>query len=450
MDNEMSNSTDTESITSDLATNSLLSLDDMVLFKIMKNLSIVDLTNVAETCTRLERLTSEHFGKHHSCVNWINYRNSEGNTIKPSESERVFKQIGRHVKTVKLSMWADFEFYEILVILAQECKKIDTLILDSVRMSRPLTLCDPLICLMFSKLKRFVLCGCYWMGWCPLDIFFGNNSTLEDLSVINCCAYNGNGYRLQMAGFRSLKKLRLIRCRNVVTEVELLVCFQNNDIKCLVIRDIGSVNIFLENVIDVLCSSIEVLSVDYCKEINSDQLVRLKNLKSLRLHSRVFSDIDRLLLKLSSDNLIEELVVTQILISSLTIDALKNFKKLTRLRLDHSINSVPRQFFRNLPKILPELQEFVYSYSSIRDEDIIYMFRLLPKLNRLSLLGCNSLATKTYLEIVQVLSNDWQRPKLELITPKVETMKSLQAITSVNKNIWLRTDMSNKEFILTS
>lgn len=443
MSQEINNTTDTESIT-DMET-SLLSLDDMVLLKIMKHLGIADLTNVAETCTRLERLTDDHFGKYHSCVNWINYRNREGTTIKPSESERVFKKIGKHVTTIKLSMWADFEFYEILVILAQQCRKIDTLILESVRMSRPLTLCDPLICQMFSKLKRFVLSGCFWMGWCPLDIFFGNNSTLEDLSVINCCAHNGYGYRLHMAGFRSLQKLRLISCRNVVTEVELMACFHNNDIKCLVMRDIGSVNIFLENVIDGLCKSIEILSIDFCKDIDPDQVFRLKSLKALRLHCNVFSDVDRLLLRLSSDNLVEELVVTKILISNSTIDALKNFKKLIRLRFDYSINSVPRQFFRSLPKILPELQQLVYSNSSIRDEDIVHMFKLMPTLNGLNLLGCNSLATKTYLEMAQILVNDLQRPKLELITPQVETMKSLRAIASVNKNMWLRKNISIKE-----
>lgn len=424
------------------AVSTLLSLDDMVLFKIMKHLRIVDLTNLAETCTRLAALTNEHFGKHHSSVNWVNHRNIEGNAIKPSESERVFKHMGKHVKTIKLSMWADFEFYEILVILAQQCRRMDTLILESIRMSRPLTLCDPLISLLFSRLKRFVLSGCFWIGWCPLDLFFGKNSTLEDLSVINCCAYNGYGYRLQMSGFRSLKKLRLLRCRNVVTETELQICFENNNIRSLVLNDIGAVNIFFEKVIDGLFKTVDDLSIDYFHDINSDQLCRLKNLKALRLRCNAFTDVDNLLLKLSSDNLIEELVISKICISNVTLEALKNFKKLTRLKIDHSINSIPRQFFRLLPKIAPHLQQFVYAYSSIRDEDIIYMFKLMPKLCRLSLFGCNSLSTKTYLEMVQILANDWQRPKLELIPPKWETMKTLQAIQSIKKNMWLRSNIT--------
>lgn len=426
----------------DIADTSLLSLDDMVLFKIMKHLHILDLTNLAETCTRLASLTNVHFGKNHSSINWVNHRDVDKQTIKPSESERVFKQIGKHVKTIKLSLWADFEFYEILVILAQQCSQMDTLVLESIRMSRPLTLCDPLICLMFGKLKRFVLSGCFWMGWCPLDIFFGNNSTLEDLSVVNCCAYNGTGYRLQLGGFQSLKKLRLLRCRNVITETELQVCFKNNKLRLLMLTDIGATNIFYDNVIDSLFDTVDDLTVDYITDIDLEQLARLTKLKALRLRCNVFRDCDDLLLKLSPDNLIEELVITNICISTVTIEALENFKKLTRLRFDHSINTIPRLFFRSIPKILPQLQQLVYSFSSIRDEDIIYMFKLLPKLNRLSLFGCNSLAIKTYLEMVKILADDWHRPKLELITPKWETMKSLQANKSITKNIELRTDIN--------
>lgn len=422
---------------------SLLSLDDMVLSKIMNHLNIIDLTNLMETCTRMERLTDDHLRKNHTSVHWMNHVTSEGSTIKPSESERVFKHIGRHIKTIKLSLWADFEFYEILVILAQECKQMDALILDSVRMSRPLTLCDPLISRMFSKLKRFVLTGCFWMGWCPLDIFFGNNSTLEDLAVINCCAYNGYGYRLQLSGFRSLKKLRLLRCRNVVTEKELQVCFENNTIQSLVLNDVGGVNIFSDNVIDCLSYTIDDLSVDYIDSVDSAQLVKLKKLKILRLRCVVHCDIDKLLLQLSDDNEIEELVLSKACISSDTIEALQHFKKLIRLRFDYSINSVPRQFFQALPKILPQLQLFVYAHSEIKDEDITGMVKLMPSLHRLSLFGCNALKTETYLEMIKILSSDWHRPKLEFIPPKWETVKSLETVRSVDqKYMLLRTDVT--------
>lgn len=421
---------------------SLLDLDDMVLLKIMKHLSIIELTNLIETSKRLKTLANEHLRKHHTSVHWVNYAHVEGNTIKPCESERVFKHIGKHVKTIKLTMWADFEFYEILVILAQECSKMDTLIIESIRMSRPLTLCDPLIRRMFGKLKRFVLSGCFWMGWCPLDIFFGVNSTLEDLAVVNCCAYNGYGYRLQLAGFRSLKKLRLMRCRNVVTEKELQVCFENNNIRSLVLNDIGAVNVFLESLVDTLLHTVDDLCVDYFNEINPEQLVRMKKLRTLHLRCHVYSDVNKLLLQLGENNDIEELVITKICISSETIEALKHFKKLIRLRLDDSMNSVPRQFFRALPKVLPQLEQFVYANSTIRDEDVIFMFNLMPKLTRLSLFGCNPLATKTYLEMIKILANDWHRPKLELIPPRWETLKSLQIVRSAHKNIWLRTDIT--------
>lgn len=447
MDNCASSAADETNI--DNAGKSLLDFDDLVLSKIMKNLTIIDLANLGETCTRLQNLTQDHFAKYHSSVSWMNYRDEKGNTILPSECERVFKHIGKHVRSIKLTLWADFEFYEILVILAQQCRQIESLFLDSIRMSRPLTLCDPLISLLFSKLKRFVLTGCFWMGWCPLDIFFGYNSTLEDLSVINCCAYNGYGYRLQLGGFTALKQLRLLRCRNVITEKELQVCFEQNSIESLVLCDIGNVNIFLENVIDGLCDTVDDLSLDFSDEINADQLLRLKKLRALRLHCRVCSDVDSLLQKLGADNQIEELVITKMLISSETIEALKNFTKLTRLRLDQTINSVPRQFFRALPKILPQLEHFVYAYSTIRDEDIIFMVKSMRKLNRLSFFGCNPLAEKTYQEMAQILANDWQRPKLELIPPKFETLKSLEALRSMNDSIWLRTDICHKGNVTT-
>lgn len=437
-----------ESVTNEnnlaMAATSLLIFDDMVLTKIMKKLTIVDLANLGETCKRLERLTQRHFGKYHTNVSWVSYRHPLGNTVRPAECERIFGHIGKHIKSMKLSLWADFEFYEILVIIATHCRQMDCLILESIRLSRPLTLCDPLISTMFAKLKRFVLNGCFWMGWCPLDIFFGLNSTLKDLSVINCCAITDYGYRLELGGFESLKLLRLVRCRNVISEAELEACFRNNKIKYLIINDIGNVNLFLENVIDSICDTVIDLTIDFFNDMNVDQLLRLKKLKALRIHCRVCSDVDDLLIKLSSDNIIEELVITRISVSNKTIEALQNFRKLTRLRFDHSTNTVPRQFFRSLPTILPQLEQFVYAFSSIRDEDIVFMFKYMPNLNRLSLYGCNELATKTYIEIIEILTNDWQRPKLELIPPKVVTSNSLQAIKRAKSNIWLRTDIVNK------
>lgn len=162
---------------------SLLSLDDMVLLKIVNHLYLCDIINIGETCKRLEYLTQKHFEIHYSTVRWrMNY----GNSIKLCESSRLLKHIGRHVRTVNLESWSDLEFYKILVIIANECTHLKTLTLDSIRMNRPLSICDPLVEEMFNKLKTFVFRGCFWTGWCPLQIFFGENSTLEQLSLIDC------------------------------------------------------------------------------------------------------------------------------------------------------------------------------------------------------------------------------------------------------------------------
>ncbi|XP_037029715.1 uncharacterized protein LOC119069692 [Bradysia coprophila] len=420
----------------------LLLLDDMALFAIMKYLNIIALSHLFATCKRLKILVCAHVQKHHTNVHWMRYMKSEVNSIGPRESEEVFRNFGKYIRTIRLTSWSSFEFYEILLLVAQECTHIDTLILESVRMSRPQLLCDPLIKLMFKKLKRFVLSGCYWQGWCPLNNFFGDNETLEDLAVTNCCAYNGRNYRLHMSGFRSLKKLRLLRCRNVVTGKELVACFENNNIKSVMLSDIGNVHVFLDNVIECLSDTVDDLSVDFCNEINSNQLSRLKKLRTLRLHCNTHTDMDEFLSNVSTGSAIEELFIVRVCISSQTIEALKQFKNLKRLKMDRSLNSVPRQFFRAIPKILPQLQHFVYTNSTIRDEDILYMFNLMPQLARLCLFGCNSLATETYLEMADILENDWHRPKVEFILPKFETVKSLQDVKNIKKKLWLRTDIA--------
>lgn len=418
---------------------SLLDFDDLVLAKIMTHLNVMDLTNLGETCMRLEKLTQEHSAKYHTSVSLIkNHNTSISNS---HEMERVFKHIGKHVKILKLGLWAHLEVYDILVIVAQQCIRMETLILEALRLSSPLALSDPLINDMFRKLKRFVLCGCHWVGWCPIDIFFGDNSTLEELSIINCGAYHGTNYRMQLDGFRSLQNLRVSRCRNVVTEHELALCFKSNNIRTLVLNDIGYVNIFFDNVIDGLYNTLEEICFEYVIEMNLDQISRLKKLKIVRLHCEVSTAVDKLLLTLSEANEIEELVLSQILISSKTMDAMKNFKKLERLKIDRCVNSIPRQFFRNLPKILPQLSQFVYARSSIRDEDVIYFVKFMTKLKSLSFIGCNSLATKTYLEMVRILAEDWQRPKpLEFRPPTLPTSAILDAIKGGRNHIHLRTD----------
>lgn len=417
--------------------NSLLDLDDMALNKIIKYLPLIDLSHLIETCKRMENLVSEHLRQHHSNVHWKN------NTIKLWESERVFRNIGRYIKSIKLSMWTDFEFYEILVLLAHECSNLETMILESVGLFRPALLADPFIKLMFAKLKRFVLSGCYWQGWCPLSTLFGVNRTLEDLTVANCCGYNGFTYQIQISGFRSLKKFRLTRCRNVMTTDELVMCLVNNDISSLVLNDIGNVSIPMNVLVESLSETVEDLSLDFFNMINVTELSRLQKLKVIRLRCNVYADIDAVLSQLGDISTIEELVVLRICISSRTIDALRKFKNLQRLRLDHVVNSTPRQFFRSLPMILPNLQQFLYGNSTIRDEDILFMFKLMRHLTRLNLYGCNSLATKTYLHMIAIVENDWHRPKLDLIPPKWESMRSMIVVKHAKKNkMSILTDMT--------
>lgn len=420
---------------------SLLILDDMVLFQIMTNLSLVDLSHLIGTCKRMEKLVSEHLRKHHSNVHWRNYKNTNSaDTIQPCDSERVFRTIGKYVKTVRLSLWVDFEFYEILVLLAHECPDIETLVLEKIRMTRPLLLADPVIKLMLGKLKRFVLNGCVWQGWCPLDTLFGENTTLEDLTVMNCCAHNRYNFRLQICGFRSLKKLRMTRCRNIVTEKELLLCFEQNNINWLALTEID--NVHIDNAIQSLTDTVDELSIDYSIITAPQLLSRLKQLTVIRLCCNIFTNIDETLLQIGGNCLIEELVVLRICVSSRTIDALKQFTNMKRLILVHIVNTVPRQFFRSLPSILPQLNQFVYKHSSIRDEDILYMFQWMPKLTRLNFTGCNSLATKTYSKIADMIESDWHRPKLELVLPRWETTEVTEVVKKATKKIWLRVEAS--------
>lgn len=406
---------------------SLLSLDDMVLFKIISHLTISTLINVGETCKRLAYITQQQFKNHYSSVRWSkNCRNA----VKLGESRKMFSHIGRHIQIMNLAIWSDLEFYEVLVILAHECTSLETLILDSIRINRPVEICHPSIDVMFNKLKRFVLNGCFWSGWCPLKTFFNETSTLEELCIVGYNSYNGD-YKLYLSGFRTLKDLQLLDCQYLLTSAELQRCFENNNINTLSLCNISNLNIFEIHIIDALFDKVESLTLDYNSQIDLDQLVRLTKLKNIRLLCRVASDVHELLSKLSAD--IEKLEVTNIFITKSIIEVLKKFKNLTHLSFEGGVNSISGEFFTILPTILPNLQQLVYTYNVVTDYEFIHMFSLMPKLRYLSLFGCKPLAIDTYLKIVDILIQDTLRPKLKFIPPQLETFKSLNNLENIKR-----------------
>lgn len=436
MDVEMEETKTQES--DNLIGNSLLRLDDMVLRRIMKYSSADDLVNLSETCVRLANLSEEHFRKHYRSINW----STHDRRIEPAASERFLKKCGKHVKNVKFSYWNNDEFFELLLILAKHCQNLDTLSLEHVNMPRPI-MPYSLIDSMFAKLQRFEFIDCFWTDWCPLTYFFGDNSTLEQLMITKCFMDNRYSYQLQLSGFSALKRLDVVHCKNVLTNFELEECFLNNKITSLALSDINGISIFNSELIDTLVDTLESLTIDCTNFDLFDQLLRLKKLKVLRIHSRKFINIDSELLKFTVNNIIEELEISHLIISNETVKALATFKSLTRLRLNRCQNTVPDKFFKSLPQLFPQLLQFVYTYSEIKDKNIFCMVKMMPTLRRLSLFGCNKLRTETYLEIENVFACNWQRPKLEFIPPMLVTMKTMNDVKKSMKNIWLRTDLVN-------
>lgn len=410
---------------------SMLKLDDMVLLKIIKNLGLEDLANLGDTCVRIANIAEEYFKANYRS---LNLSKKCGRGIQASKSERVWEKFGKHVTTVELSNWQDIEFSDVLEIIAKNCTNLEALTLDSVIIRRPHIFADPLVMSMFAKLKRFSLLKCIWTRWCPLSYFFGENSSLEQLSIIKCFCDSGESYHLQLAGFSALTKLNVQHCKNVLTNLELEDCFKNNKITSLALTDVSFIKLFESQLIDELVDTLVSLTVDY-SNFNFEQLLRLNKLKVLRMHCRQLTNVDHLLQIFGGNNSIEMLEFSQIIISMVTVQNLHIFKSLTTLRLNSCQNVVPDEFFQSLPKIFPRLVQFVYAYSEIEDKNIIYMVKLMPKLKRLSLFGCNELTTATYLEIDKILYNDWQRLTLQFIPPKFATFKAFSYIKSVATNI---------------
>lgn len=330
---------------------SLLSLDDMVLRKIVKCLNIIDLVNLGETCKRLNYLTQYHFKKSYTSVRWR--RNSTAITL--NESGKIFRKIGKYLQKINLAFWSDLEFYKILVTLGSECSHLESITLDSVRMNCCVKIGDPVVSLMFSKLKQFVLKRCYWSGWCPLETFFGKNSTLEQLCVIDCV---GN-QKLHLKEFRALKELQLTECRNLLTSVELQRCFENNDISTLSLTNVGNVDILEQHLINSMCNSIESLTLDYHGDVNFNLLLRLTKLTRLRLQSNKLYNVDELISKLNTG--IEKLELTNIFVTATLMQSLNSFKKLKHLSFERCSISISDEFLSILPTILPNLQHLVYT-----------------------------------------------------------------------------------------
>lgn len=406
----------------DTSFKSLFSLDDMVLHKIATHLNVSDLVNLGKTCKRFTYLTQYHFEKHYSSIRWIKNRNA-----KLCASNEIVRYIGKHIRTINLAAWSDYELCKILVTIGTECGHLESLTLHSVRMNGPHQICDhPVVGLMFSKLKVFRLKDCYWTGWRPMEMFHDKNSTLERLSIKDCCTYPESVYKLELKKFQALKELQLVECRKLLSTVELQRCFENNNITTLSLTNVANINLFDPHIIDPLCSSIEHLTIDYHGPFDFNQLLRLTKLKKMRILSKELSDIDELISRLNPE--IEELEVSNVAITNSMLVNFNSFQRLRHLRFEKCFNSIPKDFFRILPTILPNLQHLAYTYSAVTDCDILHMFRLLPKLKHLNLFGCNALVTDTYMKIVDILVNDLHRPKLKFIPPQLGSLNGLTTL----------------------
>lgn len=403
---------------------SLQSLDDVVLLKITNYLRVGDLINLGKTCKRFKNFTQHHFEKNCSSVRWQNNRNA----MKLSESRQILRNIGKYLQTINLAIWSDIEFSKILLTLGSECSHLNSITLDSVRMNCSLNTLDPVVRSMFSKLKQFVLKRCYWTGcvWCPLEIFFGENFTLEQLSIIDCIG----SQKLKLSGFQALKEILLVECRDLFSSVELQRCLENNEISTLSLTDVGTVNPFEPRLVNALFNSIESLTLDYHSETNFNILLRLRKLKRFRLQSNELYNVDELIAKLNPA--IEELEVSNILITKTLLESLNSFKKLWHLSFERCSNPISDEFFSILPNIVPNLRHLIYTKNIVRDSEIVHMLRLMPKLAYLSLIGCNTLSIDTYLEILDILTKDSLRPKLRIIPfVRIESVKSFLNFNNV-------------------
>lgn len=402
----------------------------MVQYKILNHLVVADLINLGKTCKRLAYLTQRQFEKRYSNVVW----KKNLKAIKLCDAPDIFGSIGKHIRRIQLLHWSDLELYKILVTLGNECSHLNSLTLESVRIS----IIDPhpQLILMFGKLKQFVLNDCSWTVQCPLQIFFGDNSTLEELSLIDCCQYNPNSCVLQLEQFRALNVLRLENCGNLLTIAELERCLQNNNIGVLSLTHFSNnVNLFEFQVINSLINSLESLTLTYSSNLRFDQFSRLSKLKIFRVSCPSKFNVDNLLEKLHAG--IEELEFVSVNITAKMMECLKSFKKLRHLSFKRCTNFIASDFFISLTTIVPNLQHLLFNYGAIKDCEIIYMFRLLPYLKYLNLLGCNTLARDTYREIVDILIKDLQRPKLKFIPPQLESLKSLKNLDSLKKVLML-------------
>lgn len=402
----------------------LLSLDDMVLLEILNHLIVVDLVSLGKTCRRLAYVTQCHLAKHYSIVTWK--RNFKA--MKLGESTTIFRSIGKHIRKIRLALWSDLELYKILVTLGNECSQLVSLTLDSVRVG--ITDPHPALLSMFSKLKQLVLNECSWTVQCPIQIFFGENSTLEELSLIDCCKYNPNSCKLQLKEFRALKVLRLENCQSLLTIAELKRCFENNNIRVLSLTHFDSYANLMQ-LINSLCNSLESLTLTYGSNLRSYQLSKLVKLKQIRILCSSTHNVDDLIKSLHVG--IEELEFVNVYITGEMMKHFESFTKLRHLSFERCTNSIKSDFFLILPTILPNLQHLVYTYSVVKDCDVIYMFRLLQHLKYLNLFGCNTLAMVTYLEIVDILTKDMQRKKLKFVPPQLESLQCLKNTDSFKK-----------------
>ncbi|KAJ6635598.1 hypothetical protein Bhyg_14184 [Pseudolycoriella hygida] len=413
------------------STASILCLDDMVLLQIATSLNIDDLINLGNTCKRFKYLAHYHLERRYRSVRW----RKNGNAMKLCHARNIFPFIGKHLKAINLAYWSDHEVHKVLTLLATNCRLLDSITLDSIRMNRPFESDDSaMLSSMFKKLKQFSLKRCRWSGWCPLQRFFGENSTLEQLSIIDCCENDEIIYKMRLSGFTGLKELHLMECRNLLSAVQLQRCFENNDINILSFTNACTVNIFEQHLIRSLYTSVQSLTLNFYHGINFNQLQRLKSLKNLRLICDDLNNVDKFVSSVNPE--IEQLEVVKIVITETFIEWLGTCTKLSHLTFESCYNSIGKEFFTALPKIQPNLKQLAYTYAIVTDYAIISMFKSLPTLRYLSLLGCNNLKTDTYVQMMEILTEDLRRPKLKFIPPQFESLKHLKKSEMFQKVIW--------------
>lgn len=389
-------------------TKELHDLNDYCLMELFDYLNVIDLGAMAQTCVRFQYIAQNVFRTKHGKLDF-----DDVVLIKTDDSQmpltlyktrNILKSFGQYINTINISaqQFLTKDKGRITDMVLRFCPNLQSLRLHAFFFTR-----TNLIAFnnLFSKLTDLTLDECDIAGDSRMQRLMEKCKNLVSLKLASV------GQLCDLCIDVVYPRLESLTVASLYTDEDLLYNFfeKHPNLKTLKVIRWGYLSDAVLPKIATHLKKLESLSITLngfdAFVQNVDWLLQLDHLRELKFNCSLYS-IAGFVAKLSAQNTIETLHITDGLLNEQLIDALCDCKRLKSLKLS-SMPNVHNRFLEKLGKNLPELTEFhLTRCQTINGDGLVDLIRHAKKLERIYMSKTTIIINDdTFLTIVELCRN---------------------------------------------